>query len=1767
MKMRHINFRFFSKKVIFAIAVIVLVSGFSAGIARAAITLLTVTSPNGTEQWRGTQTITWTSDGVPSDTVNIVYSNNNFSTQSLIASGVSNSGSYNWDTTSTVFPDPGSTYKIRFINDSNFVFDTSDADFMVDNEDPSTAESLSGGPDGANGWYVTVPTITLSCSDGSGSGCLNTYYDWDNSSPATTYSAPVSPAEGTHTLYYFSEDQAVDNVGDHNQEGVNSSIFKVDLTDPTVAVTSTTANGSYKEGSNINVTLSFSEPVTSTGAITVNLDSGGSCDISAFSEQTEVTCTYTVSGGENSLDLEETSFTLGGTVKDIAGRDLDTTPTGNISDASDIVIDTTAPANFTVGAVNTIGGTHVSGWWNASNTGASVNVPIDNDSSLVGGTVQLQAEADGAYENVGSGETIIGGILGSTHTMTLTAAELEGLTGFSDGDNIQFRAVITDLAGNSTTGTESSQSLDVDQTAPTVDAGTDKEVNALVSQDADASDITSGIDTILWTRENGSGTVTFSASDAIDTDLSADTDNTYTLRLTVTDAAGNSAYDEMTFVWDTTAPVLSEVTPIANPTNDTTPSYTFNADNVGHLSGHSGGAVTYGGSCTAGDLSTAVDGDNTTTYATLSDATYNDCTIAVTDAAGNTSSDLTLSSFEIDTVAATVLSITTEDTDPNGKVDQATITFDDEVDDSTFLAGDFTINGTVATSITTGTPDDNTFVLTFGTEIDGTDAKTLTYSGTATDLAGNTILGFSNLATDLAKPMLISARTVSTTSIEATFSEDLNGTTVNSGGGEFSVASGGYAISAASETSPGVVTLTVATMPTDATPSVTYTQVDSLQDLASAPNTAVTPVTVTAVDGVAPVLTSVHIESNNAKDTSLSKSGDVVTVSFTASESVSTPTVTIDGQTATLSGGPTAWTASYTMTGTDTEGSVPFTIDFSDIATPTPNDGVQVTAVTDASSMFYDRTAPTVDAGTDKEVNATVSQDATTSDPSPSSSIDTWTWSQESGPGTVTFSSSNTEDTDISADTDGTYTLRLTVEDNAGNSAYDEMTFVWDTTSPEPITSSPSDGATGIELSAGTATVAFDEPVVLLDSSRILLVKDSDGTSLKGAVSVNGSDSTKIDIDYSNLSYGTKYRINVKPGAVSDVATNVLLSNFISYFTAVIDTVPPVVNSSNASSITMTGATLNVTTDENATCAFSTTDSNYASMTAFDTTGGSTHAHTLSGLSPSTGYNYYVRCADTTAQTNTMTTSSTVSFTTLTPDTTGPVISNIQATSITETEATITWDTDENATSRVEYGPTSAYGSFSPIDSSADNTSHSVTLSSLSDGSDYHFRVISADASLNNSTSGDNIFTTVAAADTTPPGVPVFTTANVTIDADTYNIAGTVADDDGTRIVTVYNNSDVAGTVSVPAGNTAWTLLVTLNQDAANIFTAEATDEVGNTSNLSNPALSIIEATVEGDTEAPATPVISSSDGTVEDVSNYNLSGTAGADTPDDGPRTITIYRGSTVIGSLVLSTGATDWSFVAPLIKDSVNIFTAYSTDESGNWSGASNSVSITEVTSADTTPPVITLLGQNPLTLTVGDTFTDPGATASDDVDGDISGEIIIDNSSVNMSAAGTYTVTYNVEDSAGNSAEEETRTVIVNEAFDDTATLVVTGIDAVKTYATADDDYVDGWRWTYHVTVPTDETQFSMKFSDFVSGTNSIVAANNIRFYTAQASANADDSNAVTITGANAYSSAITLDSDLESGIAGRQIDVTVEMKVPVGSAGGSYSGSYGINSDTP
>ena len=80
------------------------------------------------------------------------------------------------------------------------------------------------------------------------------------------------------------------------------------------------------------------------------------------------------------------------------------------------------------------------------------------------------------------------------------------------------------------------------------------------------------------------------------------------------------------------------------------------------------------------------------------------------------------------------------------------------------------------------------------------------------------------------------------------------------------------------------------------------------------------------------------------------------------------------------------------------------------------------------------------------------------------------------------------------------------------------------------------------------------------------------------------------------------------------------------------------------------------------------------------------------------------------------------------------------------------------------------------------------------------------------------------------------------------------------------------------------------------------------------------------------------------------------------------------------------------------------------------------------DTSPPVITLTGDDPQIIVAGNPYIEQGATAIDNVDGDLSSSITIDATEVDTQLPGAYSVTYDVVDAAGNAADTVTRAVDV-------------------------------------------------------------------------------------------------------------------------------------------
>jgi len=143
-------------------------------------------------------------------------------------------------------------------------------------------------------------------------------------------------------------------------------------------------------------------------------------------------------------------------------------------------------------------------------------------------------------------------------------------------------------------------------------------------------------------------------------------------------------------------------------------------------------------------------------------------------------------------------------------------------------------------------------------------------------------------------------------------------------------------------------------------------------------------------------------------------------------------------------------------------------------------------------------------------------------------------------------------------------------------------------------------------------------------------------------------------------------------------------------------------------------------------------------------------------------------------------------------DTVPPVISNIQVTP-GETSATVTWTTNEPATSSVAYGQTTAYEEGSVTDSAL-VTDHVITLTDLISGTLYHYQITSEDESGNSASSTDLTFRTT--------GVASFIVSDdfnaCTLDTNLWQFLDPVGD--ATQAMTGTFTEDAWLSISVPAG-------------------------------------------------------------------------------------------------------------------------------------------------------------------------------------------------------------------------------------------------------------------------------------------------------------------------------------------------------------------------------
>lgn len=164
--------------------------------------------------------------------------------------------------------------------------------------------------------------------------------------------------------------------------------FGPDTSVPQVtSVTATNANGSYRDGVQLTIKVTFNESVVVTGSPEILLALGAGGRIASYSSgtgSTEVLFTYTTQSGDSSADLDYTSTSAlslnGGAINDAWGNaavlTLPTVGSGaSIAGQKAIIVDTTAPSLSSVSPTN-----------GASGIGVSSNIVLSFSENVVRGT-------------------------------------------------------------------------------------------------------------------------------------------------------------------------------------------------------------------------------------------------------------------------------------------------------------------------------------------------------------------------------------------------------------------------------------------------------------------------------------------------------------------------------------------------------------------------------------------------------------------------------------------------------------------------------------------------------------------------------------------------------------------------------------------------------------------------------------------------------------------------------------------------------------------------------------------------------------------------------------------------------------------------------------------------------------------------------------------------------------------------------------------------------------------------------------------------------------------------------------------------------------------------------------------------------------------------------------------------------------------------------------------------------------------------------------
>jgi uncharacterized delta-60 repeat protein len=1379
-------------------------------------------------------------------------------------------------------------------------------------------------------------------------------------------------AEPFSTVQVFQNGVALSTTTTANSSGVwTYNYTATDLSDGTYAFTATatdTAGNTSVVSPSLNITVDKTAPDTPTVS-SITTDTGSSATDGVTNDNTLI-----INGtaeANSVVQVLRNGVAIGTTTADGAGNwsfDATAVPLANGS------------YTFTARATDAAGNTGSSSApFPVTIDRAAPGAPVINNFTTDSGIAGDRITNDNTLVLTGTAEansTVA--IFQNSVFITTTTTNGSGVWSFDytstplpDG-TYNFVARATDLAGN-TSAESSAFTIRIDATAPaapfitsfSTDTGSPDRLtrdNTLVLTG------TAEANTVVEILSNGTsiGTTTANASGNWTFDYTGTTlpDNVYNFTATTRDVAGNVSAASAPFIItvDTTSPVAPVISTIT--TNTGNPTDTITRDNTLFLGGTAeafSSVEVFQNGFSIG-LATADASGNWSlnhTGTPLADATYN-FTARATDATGNVSPLSAGFAVTIDTAAPSAPVITAVLDDSASPTDRITR------DNTLIMNGTAEANSTVevllnGVAIGTTLTDASgkwSFNYTSTPLADGVKA----FTATATDVAGNTSVASAvfNVTIDTVAPNAPSINALSNNTGNTADQITSDTTLILSGVAEANSTVKLFrdGVEVGTATANGVgnwVFDNTGTSLNDGTYSFTATATDAAGNIS--PISAALDITIDTTPPAPPTVTAISDDTGILINDGVTNDNTLI-ISGTA-EADSRVQVLLDGGVigTTLTDAAGNWSFDYTATAIES-GSHSITAIATDVA---GNMGVASAAF----ALTIDAVAPDVPVVTGISDNTGNTTDSITGDNTlvingtaiANSEIEVFVNGVVVGQTTANSTGNWSFDYAGTPLADDTYTLTATATDAAGNTSPISagFTITVDTTAPEsPIITAISadnkivgDGITNDNTLIISGTAEANSSVQVLRDGVAIATVTADAT---GNWMVDYTGTTLMDGSYTFTAIATDAAANASTPSAA--------------FTVTIDTVAPAVPTLSGISTDSNLPTDNMTNDNTLVISGtavpnSTVEVQQAGIavgtTTVDAAGNWLFDYTSTTLADG-NYEFTAVTIDTAGNRSATSTALNVTVDIMAPA--APVITaisedtGIPGDQITnDNTLTVSGIAEANATIQV-YRDSTLLGSTTS--DATGNWLFDYTAISLASGS-YSFTATATDAAGNISESSAGFNITI---DVTPPAAPVFSAIT-----DDSGVLGDGITNDNTLTIsgTAEANSTVAllldgvaiGTADTDAsGNWSFDYTATAIPDGAHIFSATATDFVGNVGPTATFDVVI-------DTAPPTTPTftqISEDSGVIGDQITNDatliLGGTAEANS------TVTLQRSGIVIGTAIAdSSGNWLFDYTGTALTDGAYAFTAAVADAVGNVATSA----VFGVT-IDTTAPAVLLSSDSP-------------------------------------------------------------------------------------------------------------------------------------------------------------------------------------------------------------